>query len=140
MIHSIKIGKLINTRLASNETLTNMIGENKVFPIVAPNETKFPFVVYQKTNITPSRFTKDGIGEDTVTFNIFVLSDSYFESVDIADEVRKTLEARYVSNNEIYMSDTYMSSINESFESNTYIQQIQFITKVGNALATVPTH
>jgi hypothetical protein len=117
-----------------------MIGENKVFPIVAPNETKFPFVVYQKTNITPSRFTKDGIGEDTVTFNIFVLSDSYFESVDIADEVRKTLEARYVSNNEIYMSDTYMSSINESFESNTYIQQIQFITKVGNALATVPTH
>lgn len=136
MIHSLKIGKLINSILRSSAELTNMTGENKVFPIVAPNETEFPFVVYQRTNVTGNRLTKDGIGEDNVMFTIYVLSNSYFESVDIADEVRKTIEKRYIANDEIYMAETYMTGTTESYESATYIQQMQFTARVGNVRAS----
>lgn len=136
MIHSLKIGKLINSILRSSAELTSMTGENKVFPIVAPNETEFPFVVYQRTNVTGNRLTKDGIGEDNVMFTIYVLSNSYFESVDIADEVRKTIEKRYIANDEIYMADTYMTGTTESYESATYIQQMQFTARVGNVSAS----
>lgn len=136
MIHSLKIGKLINSILRSSAELTSMTGENKVFPIVAPNETEFPFVVYQRTNVTGNRLTKDGIGEDNVMFTIYVLSNSYFESVDIADEVRKTIEKRYIANDEIYMAETYMTGTTESYESATYIQQMQFTARVGNVRAS----
>lgn len=136
MIHSLKIGKLINSILRSSAELTSMTGENKVFPIVAPNETEFPFVVYQRTNVTGNRLTKDGIGEDNVMFTIYVLSNSYFESVDIADEVRKTIEKRYIANDEIYMAETYMTGTTESYESATYIQQMQFTARVGNVSAS----
>lgn len=136
MIHSLKIGKLINSILRSSAELTSMTGENKVFPIVAPNETEFPFVVYQRTNVTGNRLTKDGIGEDNVMFTIYVLSNSYFESVDIADEVRNTIEKRYMANDEIYMAETYMTGTTESYESATYIQQMQFTARVGNVSAS----
>lgn len=134
MIKSIKIGKLINSQLTSNEQLTSLIGENKVFPIVAPNETQFPFCVYQRSNATPYRLTKDGIPCDTVTFTVIVASDSYFESVDVAQAVREALEVPHMSNSELAMHDTYMVSISESYEAATYIQQMQFTTRVGGVV------
>ena len=131
-IQSIKIGKLIHATLAGDTRLTQALGDCKVYPIVAPNETTFPFCVYQRDNVTPYRLTKDGIAGDTVTFSVVIASDSYFESVDIASLAREALEKKYVENNEICMVDTYMTSIRESYEASTYVQQMQFTTRVNN--------
>lgn len=132
MIHSIKIGKLIYARLTQDQTLTALIGENKVFPIVAENETTFPFVTYVRTGISPATFTKDGRFEDSVTFQVSVCSDSYNESLDVADKVRELLEVGRISSSDLAMIDTYMIGITEMYDSNTYIQQLQFTTKVQN--------
>lgn len=132
MIHSIKVGKIIYDRLRSDNSLTEIMNGEKVFPIVAPNETEFPFAVYQRANIVPLQGTKDGRVEDRVTFNVIVCSDSYNKSIEAADKIRELLEMRLMSNDEIYMSETYMTSITESYESTTFIQQMQFTTTVGN--------
>lgn len=132
MIHSIKVGKIIYDRLRSDNSLTELMDGEKVFPIVAPNETEFPFAVYQRTNIVPLQGTKDGRAEDRVTFNVIVCSESYNKSIEVADKIRELLEMRLMSNDEIYMSETYMTSITESYESATFIQQMQFTTTVGN--------
>lgn len=139
MIHSIKIGKLIYDRLRGDNTLVGLMNGEKIFPIVAPNETEFPFAVYQRANIVPKQATKDGRYEDTVTFNVIVCSDSYNKSLDVADKIRELLEMRLMSNEEIYMYQTYLTSITETYEAATYIQQMQFTTTVGNMITTVPT-
>ena len=132
MIHSIKIGDIINARLTQDSALTEMTGEDKVFPIVAENGTEYPFIVYVRTGVSPSTFTKDGHFEDIVTFQVSVASDSYNESIEVADKVRSLLEIRTVSNGEITATEMYMTSISERFESETYIQQMQFTCRVHN--------
>ena len=132
MIHSIKIGKLIYARLTQDQSLITAIGNNKVFPIVAENETKFPFVTYTRTGVSPAKQTKDGRVEDIVTFQVSVCSDSYNESLDVADKVRELLEIKLMSSDELAMIETYMTGITELYDSNTYIQQMQFTTRVQN--------
>lgn len=132
MIHSIKIGKLIYARLSQDSTLAGLIGQNKVFPIVAENETEFPFVVYTRTGVSPSNATKDGFPEDKVTFQVSVCSNSYNESLDVADKVRELLEIKTIASDELAMIETYMTGITEAYDSNTYIQQMQFTTRVQN--------
>ena len=132
MIHSIKIGKLIYARLSQDQSLTALIGDNKIFPIVAENETKFPFVTYVRTGISPAAQTKDGRIEDVVTFQVSVCSDSYNEALDVADKVRELLEIKKISSTDLAMIETYMTGITEMYDTNTYIQQMQFTTRVQN--------
>ena len=132
MIHSIKIGKLIYARLSQDQSLTTLIGNNKIFPIVAENETKYPFVTYVRTGISPATQTKDGRIEDIVTFQVSVCSDSYNEALDVADKVRELLEIKKISSTDLAMIETYMTGITEMYDSNTYIQQMQFTTRVQN--------
>lgn len=132
MIHSIKIGKLIYARLSQDQSLEALTGKDKIFPIVAENETKFPFITYVRTGISPATQTKDGRIEDTVTFQVSVCSDSYNESLDIADKVRELLEIKLISSTDLSMIETYMTGITEIYDSSTYMQQMQFTTRVQN--------
>jgi hypothetical protein len=135
MIHSIKIGKLINARLSQDAELTSKV-DNNIFPIVAENGTNYPFVVYTRTGITPKTATKDGRYEDTVNFQVTVVSDSYNESVDVADIVRGLLEMAYIGDESIAATEIYMSGVTERYESEAYIQQMQFTCSVHNT--TIP--
>jgi len=137
MIHSLKIGQLIYQRLSTDEAFVSRIGHSlpdskKIFPIIADNDTKFPVVLYTRQGVNPDRMTKDGFCQDTVTFQITVASDSYDESVEVADMVRNLLEMKYMANEEISLTETYMISCNESYNNETYIQQLLFTTKVKN--------
>ena len=132
MIHSIKIGKLINARLSQDSELAKKVGTG-IYPIVAENGTEYPFIVYTKTGITPKDATKDGRYEDTVNFQVTVVSDSYNESVDVADMVRNLLEMKYIGNDEIAATEIYMSGVTERYEGEAYIQQMQFTCSVHNS-------
>lgn len=132
MIHSIQIGALINARLTQDSTLAGLVG-NGVFPIVAENGTNYPFVVYTRTSVTPKTMTKDGVYEDTVTFQVSAISNSYNQSIVVADRVRELLEMRMIDDGSIVATDIYMSGISERWEGDAYIQQMQFTCSVHNS-------
>lgn len=126
MTNAIKIGKVINEIL---ETMPSNLGVGKkVFPIVAELDTAFPFVIYTRESVTPSKSTKDGWIGDLVTFRIDVLADKYNANLDIANAVRELFEKPIINSitNRMQLQQCYLSGINESWDSNTYITQMRF--------------
>lgn len=125
MVNSINIGKLIYGVLIDNEYINNVVGD-RIFPIIAENDTDFPFITYSRTNIYVSSRSKDGVYSDNVNFNIVVCSDSYQEACEIANKVRECFEGKMISNNELNIKRIELSSINENWNENTYVENMIF--------------
>lgn len=130
--HSILIGPLVMDRLLASQVVSDHIS-NRMFALVADNRTKFPFLVFTRESINEGKRTKDGCISDIVTFRIDTLAATYNESVLLADAVRECLEVPVFANNDIIVRDTFLAGSTESWDSDTYIQQLRFTCEVTNA-------
>jgi len=72
MIDTLNIGKYIYSVLKFTDV--------EVYPLVADNDAKFPFIVYKRIGMATSG-CKDGYYEDEVTFEIAIVTDTYFRGV-----------------------------------------------------------
>lgn len=124
MIHSLKIGMLIYSNII-NSDIADSVG-TKVYPIVAPAETTYPFIVYTRANAYPNTDTKDGWLEDHAAFQITVVSDKYIESAEIADDVRDAFENCIISNDELTLNNIRLSSCSEAASEDAYTQTLYF--------------
>lgn len=125
MINTLNIGKYIYTTLQQSEDITC-----KVYPLVADNDAKYPFIIYKRVNLLSSD-VKDGIIEDDVTIEIVVVSDKYSVGVDIATKVRELLEKEHVTFQEMEIDDCKIVLATEEFN-NAFVQRMQFNFKVNN--------
>ena len=131
MTHAIKIGKAIYAILAADTDVNSIVG-SKIFPLVAENGTTFPFLCYTREGLQPSTGTKDGYIGDLVTFRVDVVADTYNQLIDLADAVRQCLEKRMHQAANLKLEDTYLASISEAYDSDTYITQMRFICVVND--------
>ena len=121
MESSISVIKHIFRILSSDKTLNEMVG-TKIFPIVADDDVKFPYIILERTSITPYTY-KGGVGYDKVTFQIKIADSDYINTINIAEKVRELLELKTSS----YFKRIEFSSCNEDFLNDTYRQTLQFI-------------
>lgn len=128
MTNSFLIGEVLNDLLTNDEELANIIG-NKVFPLVATEGTTFPFIVYERLNDS-SKGCKDGYHEDTVTFSITILSETYLQSIQVAQLVRGILERLRIKTETLVINDCHVTSISEKYQDNIYTQIINFTAKI----------
>lgn len=126
MIESLKIGELVYDRLKS-------LVSNRCYPIVAENGTNYPFIVYERSSVLP-RVCKDGIYEDEVSMSIKVISPTYNESVDIAQDVREqmTFNSLHYPDNDGYTYSSTLTSADEVFQDNVYVQSLYFKININN--------
>ena len=121
MESSISVIKHIFRILSSDKTLNEMVG-TKIFPIVADDDVKFPYIILERTSITPYTY-KGGVGYDKATFQIKIADSDYINTINIAEKVRELLELR-TSN---YFKRIEFSNCNEDFMNDTYRQTLEFI-------------
>lgn len=121
MESSISVIKHIFRILSSDKTLNEMVG-TKIFPIVADDDVKFPYIILERTSITPYTY-KGGVGYDKATFQIKIADSDYINTINIAEKVRELLELKTSS----YFKRIEFSSCNEDFMNDTYRQTLQFI-------------
>lgn len=121
MIDSLNLGKYVYSSL---KEITN-----KVYPLVADNNVKYPFIVYKRTNLV-SQSNKDGYVEDTVIMEIVVVSDTYNTSIDLISKVRLKLENQTVEYNGLSINDAYVTMATEEYNNNAFVQRLQITFKV----------
>lgn len=121
MESSISINKHIFSILTSDKSLKEMVG-TKIFPIVADDDVKFPYIILERTSITPYTY-KGGVGYDKATFQIKIADSDYINTINIAEKVRELLELKTSS----YFKRIEFSSCNEDFMNDTYRQTLEFI-------------
>jgi hypothetical protein len=131
MTNSILIGKVIYKLLREDQELQGYIG-SRIFPLVAENDTIYPFITYSRESIFPSNLTKDGIHEDTCTFSILIVSSEYMETLEIANICRRIFEKRKINSDSMILSNVQMSDISEDYSDNAYTQKLVFTCKVIN--------
>lgn len=57
---------------------------DRVFPIVANEGTKYPFIVFERSGIDDTS-TKDGIADLQITYSVRIVSSTYYEGLRILD-------------------------------------------------------
>ena len=129
MVQSIKLTKYIRKFLLDNKELMKVVKPTSIFPIVAQANTKYPYIVMQRTGIRAS-YSKAGITEDNVTLEIIAISNDYSQSIDIAQLIRETIDGKRYRGDEIEIDDIEVESITEEFAENAYLQRLIFSMKI----------
>ena len=130
MVNSIELGKVINTVLEESLNTDPQSKRIEIYPLIADNDAKYPFVVYQRSCVSTG-ISKDGVYEDTNTVKITVVASNYPESVAIAQKVRKGFEFKYrlFEDPTIKVYYSILVSSDESFEGDAFIQTLTFTMK-----------
>lgn len=121
---TIQIGKVINALLNADRALSEMIG-NRVFPIVSKEGTQYPFVVYRRNSVTPT-YCKDGLASETASVDIVIASNTYTNSIEVADRVRAAIDKKACVFQDTTVSNIEMTTAEEDFVDDTYIQTLNF--------------
>jgi hypothetical protein len=119
------ISKHIHAALTGSEELTKAIGVNKVFPIATKNEVEFPFVVYERETVTP-RYDKSGASVTEFAVSIYVLAETYTESIEIAEMVVRALERKDATYKDFQVIGATMQGASEAYTANTFVQTLSF--------------
>lgn len=129
MDNSLLIGKYIYKLLSEDEGLSGLVTPKKIFPLIANADTTYPFVVYSRTGLSVQN-CKDGLVEDTVEMQIIAVSDNYVESLEVANQIRKTLELRRYKDDDIQIRECKLTSVYEEYMEDAFIQRMNFTIKL----------
>lgn len=127
MINTLEIGKYINNILANNQEIKDL--QAKVYPLIADNDAKFPFIIYKRVGLV-SYISKDDIYQDDVIIEIKIVSDKYSVGVQLAKIVRSLLQKPYVHYDDFDINDVTINFAGEDFLENAFIQTMQFTLKI----------
>lgn len=119
----ISVAEHIYTTLSSDAGIAKAVGK-KLFPIATKNEVKFPFIVYEKENYSPS-YDKSGVASADIDESIYVLAETYSEAEQIAEMVVKALDRKKASYEGYEVCNAIVTDIPEDFVNQTFIQQIR---------------
>lgn len=116
----INIGTSIKTIL-TDETLNNMLGgDDKVCPIIMPEEIDYPFIVYRATGLNTDDNKDNSVDIDIVT--VMIIAGDYDSSVTIATRVRNIMEL-YTSE---LINDVKLVNRQEEQNEDAFIQMLTF--------------
>lgn len=127
---SLNIGKVIKDILYRDETLNNLV-KNQVFPLIAEENTTFPFIVYRRNSIRKAS-TKDYVNDEIASVDVVVACDKYSQSVEIAERVRFVLERGEYEGENFSVDNITLSNASEQYMQNTYIQTLTFEIEINN--------
>jgi hypothetical protein len=120
----LSISKHIYKTLLGYPPLKKAVGE-KIFPIATKNEVAFPFIVYERENVTP-HYDKSGASYAETSVTVYVLAEGYTESIDIGEMVIDALERKLAVYPDFEVIGAVMTGATEAYTANTYVQQISF--------------
>ena len=116
----INIGTSIKTIL-TDETLNNLLGgDDKVCPIIMPEEIDYPFIVYRATGMNTDDNKDNSVDIDIVT--IMIIAGNYDSSVTIATRVRNLMET-FTSD---LINDVKLVNRQEEQNEDAFIQMLTF--------------
>lgn len=121
---SLKVGAAINLLLRASSDLTALV-RDRIFPVSTPGDVLRPFIIYQRTGLNPS-YTKDRGQNDSVYINIAVISESYGQSIAVANAVEKALEGKRGIFAGLDIADIKSADSQEGADEINFIQDLQF--------------
>jgi|WetSurMetagenome_2_1015567.scaffolds.fasta_scaffold39146_5 hypothetical protein len=126
MNKDLAIGTVINSLLSANTDLVAIV-DDKIFPLMAAQDTTFPFIAYTRKDVEP-QYTKDIYTGDKITMEIVAAAKNEEEAVNIANLIRDTVDNVKGLYNGINIRKVRMTHAYEDYfdENNAYAQDLEF--------------
>lgn len=122
---SLLINKAIFSILSENVDIVSTVS-TRLYPIVATQEdTPLPFIVFQRKEMLPN-YTKDACSFNMNKVVVTVLSKDYAQSVDLAQEVRSSIEGRSGTFNGVHINRCRVAGAVEMCDGEVFVQEITF--------------
>lgn len=116
----INIGTSIKSIL-TDDSLNSLLGsDDRICPILMPEEMDYPFVVYRTTGLNTDNNKDNSVDVDIVT--IIVVAVDYDNCVEIATKVRDLMELY----NDDKINDVKMTNRQEEQSSDAFLQIMTF--------------
>ena len=119
---AISISKEIYNLHINDDILKGLVAD-KIYPLIAEEETTFPFIIFKKNSIQ-TEYTKDGRVFDEVNISITSIATDYFTTVNIIERVREIFE------NCRLFAMCRLSGVTEDYIDNAFIMEISFNIKI----------
>ena len=108
--------------LLNNKKISDKV-KGQVFPIIAKDGTKFPFIVYQKSNMM-GVYNKDKITNYDIDIDIVIFADNYADMVYLEEAVNDCMHDDFnlysniqlTANSENFDSDTFYATLSYTFK------------------------
>lgn len=123
MNNMFKITTEVRAILLASDSIKDVVGE-KIFPVIAPENTKGDFIVYQRDGYKQGS-TKFGVYQQMPIVNVIAVSERYERSQEMASLIYDTLSGDF-ANPDIHIE---LEDSTEDFIDNKYIQVLQFSIK-----------
>ena len=122
--NSLLIGKYIRKFLTENQEV-NSLTHGNIGPLVANENTTFPFIVFSRSSLTPD-YDKDGNYQDNIEVQIIAVSNDYTQVIDVANAVRKAIDRHTYSDDTIDITSMRLSTAQEEYVDDAYLQILTF--------------
>lgn len=116
-----EIGNEIRAILLADSGISEAISTN-IFPLVAPEDTKGDFIIYQRDKYSKS-WSKMGVYDDECQLYVTAISDNYDNAINIAKLIDNALVGKQVDSkgNEFFID---LVDSTESFEDDKFIETL----------------
>ena len=126
MDNSLLIGKYMLKILAHDNALMQFCPLEKMFALMAHEDTKYPFVVFSRNQLSV-QYTKDMKGQyghdNTVQLTIDCHGNTYEMSIELANLLRNALEGKGWRDDDIQVDTFRLVSAYETTDGQTDFQQ-----------------
>lgn len=131
--NSLLAGTYMKGLLSSDSDFIALVGEDKVFPIVCPADTLYPYVTYTRDNIYPQYTKAAPVGGWTnnvsITYRVYT-GDNHDSGEAIANALRNALEWNSYKDEDIVINPIQLASAVEFYNEDGFCQQLTFSTQV----------
>lgn len=120
------IGNDMRSILIADSGITAQVG-NKIFPLVAPEETKGDFIVYSRQKYSKDN-VKAGVYEDECQVAVVGISDNYDKAISLASKIDNALTGKHTNDDGVTIEIILVDST-EVYDDNKYIETLLFRIK-----------
>ena len=119
---TLTIGKALYKILSDHTGITDRVNK-KIYPLIADDNTSFPFIVYRRSGILEHE-TKDKMYGESVEVELVIVTDRYDESIVLAEMIKDIFESTRGIIENIDIRKIQITDAEEEYSDNAFVQKL----------------
>lgn len=117
-------GSYLRDLLLNDEDIAEKVG-TKIFPLIAPEKTTFPFIIYQRSS-TYGDYNKDFLTNYIINIDLVVFSTKYADTIEIAELINDCIQKNWTRTR----TKPHLVGSTENFDYDTYYTILSYEIKI----------
>lgn len=120
----LSISHHIYAKLSADAAVAALAG-NRIFPLGSKKEVPYPFIAYERDNVTPD-YDKEKRSYVNTSVTVYCVDDTYEGSLALAEAAAAALECQDAAYEGYHVEGGRITSAAEGYVEGAFVQQVTF--------------